>query len=170
MNWNVAFTFVSWLAMLAWLALIVLPRGEIVKTLIFYCGIGLLCFVYSLLFLLVISNTLDPHAVQGAGAAGFTSVEGVRNIFMSDGGAVIGWTHYLAFDLFVGLWIARDADAKGFSRLLQAPVLLVTFLAGPLGLLIWLFVREPAARRNAKAAKAARKQAKNQAANQGKNP
>ncbi|MGB7370825.1 abscisic acid-deficient protein Aba4 family protein, partial [Erythrobacter sp.] len=56
--------------------------------------------------------------------------------------------HYLAFDLFVGLWIARDADAKHASRWLQAPILLATFLAGPLGLLVWLVVREPAARRS----------------------
>ncbi len=58
----------------------------------------------------------------------------------------MGWVHYLAFDLFVGLWIARDADAKGFSRILQAPILAATFLAGPLGLFVWLLVREPRAR------------------------
>ena len=60
---------------------------------------------------------------------------------------VIGWTHYLAFDLFTGLWIARDADAKQFSRVLQAPFLLATFIAGPVGLLSWLVARERAARR-----------------------
>ena len=74
------------------------------------------------------------------------SIEGVRSIFASDGGVTVGWIHYLAFDLFVGLWIARDADAKGFSRLVQAPVLLATFLAGPLGLLVWLGIREKRAR------------------------
>ncbi len=52
----------------------------------------------------------------------------------------------LAFDLFAGLWIARDADAKGFSRLLQAPILLATFFAGPLGLFLWLAIRERRAR------------------------
>ena len=41
----------------------------------------------------------------------------------------------------------RDGDAKGISRFIQAPVLLATFIAGPLGLLIWLALREPAARR-----------------------
>ena len=65
----------------------------------------------------------------------------------ADGGVTAGWTHYLAFDLFVGLWIARDGDAKGISRLVQAPVLLATFMAGPLGLLVWLILREPAAQR-----------------------
>ena len=66
---------------------------------------------------------------------------------MSEGGIVIGWTHYLAFDLFVGLWIARDADDKGFSRLVQLPFLLVTLLAGPIGLGSWLLVRETRARK-----------------------
>ena len=50
-------------------------------------------------------------------------------LLASDAGIVVGWTHYLAFDLFVGLWIARDADAKGFGRLIQVPFLLLTFLA-----------------------------------------
>lgn len=76
----------------------------------------------------------------------FGSIEGVRAIFASDAGVTIGWIHYLAFDLFVGLWIARDADAKGFSRFVQAPVLLATFLAGPLGLVVWLLLREKRAR------------------------
>ncbi|MCZ8170432.1 MAG: DUF4281 domain-containing protein, partial [Brevundimonas sp.] len=54
--------------------------------------------------------------------------------------------HYLAFDLFVGLWIARDADAKGFGRVIQLPFLFFTLMAGPVGLLLWLIVRERKAR------------------------
>ena len=42
--------------------------------------------------------------------------------------------------------IARDADAKEFSRILQAPILILTFMAGPIGLFLWLLVREPRAR------------------------
>jgi hypothetical protein len=71
-------------------------------------------------------------------------------LFMSDGGIVLGWTHYLAFDLFVGLWISRDADAKGFNRLVQTPILLATLMAGPIGLLLWLIIRERRARAQAK--------------------
>jgi hypothetical protein len=47
----------------------------------------------------------------------------------------------------VGLWIARDGDAKSISRWAQAPVLFATLMAGPLGLLVWLGLREPIARR-----------------------
>ena len=70
----------------------------------------------------------------------------MRALFASDGGVVIGWTHYLAFDLFTGLWIARDSDNKQFGRLVQLPFLFATFMAGPVGLLSWLIVRERRAR------------------------
>ena len=80
------------------------------------------------------------------GKGGFGSITEVQALFSSPGGLTIGWIHYLAFDLFVGIWIARDADAKNFSRFLQFPVLVLTFLAGPLGLLLWLIIREGRAR------------------------
>jgi hypothetical protein len=108
-----------------------------------YIGVGLLCLVY----VVGLGGILSGLLPAGDGGADFSSIEGVRKIFASDAGVTIGWTHYLAFDLFVGIWIARDADAKGVSRFLQAPILLATFLAGPLGLLVWLIVREPVARR-----------------------
>jgi hypothetical protein len=73
----------------------------------------------------------------------------LRALFMSDGGIVLGWTHYLAFDLFIGQWIARDADNKGFHRLVQLPFLFLTLMAGPIGLLLWLIVRERRARAHA---------------------
>ena len=79
---------------------------------------------------------MDPARVPGAVEPDLTNytVEGLRALFMSDAGIVLGWTHYLAFDLFVGLWIARDADAKGFSRLVQLPILFLTLMEGPIGL------------------------------------
>ena len=147
MNWDFLFNGANMLALICWAALILLPRSDTLRTLIFYLGAGLLCLTYTVLFGLLLSGMVDGNAVDGAGPASFTSIEGVRNIFLSDGGVTVGWVHYLAFDLFVGLWIARDADAKDFSRILQAIVLLITFLAGPVGLFIWLIIREPAARR-----------------------
>ena len=51
--------------------------------------------------------------------------------------ALAGWVHYLAFDLFVGLWIAARADAMRLSLVVQAPILTATFMFGPLGLLLF---------------------------------
>lgn len=144
MDWALVFSSVNMLALTGWLALILLPRWPALLSAILYLGIGLLCLIYATGLIGLVSGLL-PNA--GGGGADFTSIEGIRAIFGSDGGVTIGWTHYLAFDLFVGLWIARDGDAKNISRFVQAPILLATFIAGPLGLLLWLGIREPIARR-----------------------
>jgi len=41
-----------------------------------------------------------------------------------------GWTHYLAFDLFIGGWEVRDAQRRGIPHLLIVPALVLTFLFG----------------------------------------
>lgn len=149
--WSVLFSFVSVLAMAAWLLLAAAPRKPLVYSAILYLGVAMLCLVYTVFFALVTTGQLDPNPMPGAGKPGFGSLEEVQAIFQSQGGALIGWTHYLAFDLFVGLWISRDADAKGFSRLFQLPFLFATFFAGPIGLFFWLIVRERKARAAARA-------------------
>jgi hypothetical protein len=56
-------------------------------------------------------------------------------------GAAIGWAHFLAFDLFVGRWIYLDSCEPGMCWWLTAPVLFLTLMMGPLGLLAYLAVR-----------------------------
>ena len=128
--------------------LLLLPRRPAVHSAILFAGVGLLCLVYAVTFVGLFSGGMNAGRLPGAAVPDLTdySIRGIRSLFMSDGGLVLGWTHYLAFDLFVGLWIARDGEAKGFGRAVQAPVLLATFLAGPIGLLLWLAVRERRAR------------------------
>ncbi|PKP66818.1 MAG: DUF4281 domain-containing protein [Alphaproteobacteria bacterium HGW-Alphaproteobacteria-7] len=144
MDWGFVFASVNTLALLGWIALILLPRWPALLSGVLYLGVGLLCLIYATGLIGVLTGVIPK---PDGGGADFTTIAGVRAIFASDAGVVIGWTHYLAFDLFVGLWIVRDADAKGLSRWVQAPILLATFIAGPLGLIVWLLLREPAARR-----------------------
>ena len=54
---------------------------------------------------------------------------------------VTGWVHYLTFDLFCGAWLARDSRRIGIPHLAIVVPLLLTFAAGPLGLLIYLVMR-----------------------------
>ncbi len=144
MAWQAIFGAMNIWAMVCWAALILLPRKPALMSALLYLGLMMLCFVYAAGLISMVSGLVDP--VGGEVEADFSSIEGVRAIFASDGGVTIGWTHYLAFDLFVGIWIARDADAKQFSRLVQAPILFATFMAGPVGLLLWLLIREKRAR------------------------
>ena len=139
--WDTVFTIANALALVMWVALVFPPRWPALLAAILYLGVGLLSAAYAV-FLIAVVTGIAPGGEGGE----FSSIEGVRQIFSSDAGVTIGWIHYLAFDLFVGLWIARDADAKDFSRLVQAPILFATLMAGPLGLVLWLLVRERRAR------------------------
>lgn len=143
--WDSIFGIANGWAMLAWAVLIFAPRGPLAGSFVMYAGVGVLCLAYVVLLGTVLAK-------GGGQAADFTTIAGVQTIFASEAGATIGWVHYLALDLFAGLWIAKDADAKAVSRWVQAPVLLLAFFAGPAGLLIWLAVRENRARAAARAA------------------
>jgi Domain of unknown function (DUF4281) len=145
--WESLFSLTNVLALLGWTLLVLFPRKPLTHSAILYLGVGLLCLIYTVCFALFLTDSVDPGVQPGAGEMGFSTLAGIRAFFLRDAGVVIGWTHYLALDLFTGLWIARDADAKGFPRLAQAPFLIATYLAGPIGLLAWLAVRERAARR-----------------------
>lgn len=149
--WDFIFSTANMLAIMCWAALILLPRKPFVLSLILYIGVALLCLVYTGSMVSVMAGWADPVGPVDA-ASNFTTIEGVRSIFASNGGVTIGWVHYLAFDLFVGLWVAKDADAKGFRRIVQAPILLATFLVGPVGLLVWLILRERQARKAGRSA------------------
>jgi hypothetical protein len=147
-SWETVFSLTNGWALLMWVVLAFAPRRPAVLSLVMYGGVAMLCAAYALMFGLLISGSVD--AVGGGEGGSFTSLAGVMALFASKGGTTLGWTHYLAFDLFVGLWIARDADTKRVGRVWQIPVLFATLMAGPIGLLIWLIIREPRARAQAR--------------------
>jgi hypothetical protein len=59
----------------------------------------------------------------------------VRQLFERPGLLAAGWLHYLAFDLFVGTWIARDVAQRGLPHWAVLPCLALCFMFGPAGLL-----------------------------------
>lgn len=148
MLWQTLFSLTNLVALIGWALLLFAPRRPLTYSAILYAGVGLLCLTYAVLLLLLVGKVVDPGAVAGATQFDISdySIESLRKLFMTDAGIVVGWTHYLAFDLFVGLWISRDADNKGYSRIAQVPILVLTYLAGPFGLFLWLAIRERRAR------------------------
>ncbi|HEX2115557.1 MAG TPA: ABA4-like family protein [Alphaproteobacteria bacterium] len=80
-------------------------------------------------------------AYWSSAEGGFSSLDGVAALFRSPWMLLAGWLHYLAFDLFIGAWIAADAEARGLHRALLIPVLPAVFLFGPAGLLLWIGLR-----------------------------
>lgn len=68
---------------------------------------------------------------------GFGSLAEVMALFTDRWIALAGWVHYLAFDLFIGAWMARTGPARGLPHLALVPCLALTFLFGPVGLILF---------------------------------
>lgn len=132
MNCDALFSDASTAALIGWAALIAAPRWPTLISAIRYGLIGLLSLAYAVLAFVWFFR------VEGGG---FNSIAEFRALFMSDPVLLAGWIHYLAFDLFVGLWVAGEADKAGMNRFLQAPILILTFMFGPAGLFSFYITR-----------------------------
>ena len=82
---------------------------------------------------------LVMRSFAGAGG-GCGSLTDVRALMADDSMLLAGWVHYLAFDLIAGSLAAVAMDRAGAARMIQAPVLIATFLFGPLGWLVAMLV------------------------------
>ncbi len=130
-NWAAMFDLVGPPALAGWLLLVLAPRWSWLLSAMRWLIAGGLAIVYAALVLVYFFR------VDGGG---YGSLAEVKALFQSDPVLLAGWVHYLAFDLFVGIWLAERLDAVRVSRLVQAPILLATFMFGPIGLLLGMLV------------------------------
>lgn len=138
MNPEVLFSISNTVAMLGWLLLIVAPRWQWTKHLVF-SGAFILLFAteYTLLILIFFGET----------EGGFSALSQVAQLFENPWALLAGWVHYLAFDLFVGSWEVSNAQKMGINHFLVIPCLLLTFFFGPIGLLLYLTIRSVATKK-----------------------
>lgn len=127
------FAWAGQLAMLGWFVLVFMPRRF--KALFFMAQ-----YLIPLALGLLYTGIALSHFFTSEG--GYGSLAQVRLLFSNDFMLLAGWVHYLAFDLFIAAWIAVKADEIHLSRLLQAPILVATFLFGPLGLVLFLLTKQ----------------------------
>jgi hypothetical protein len=126
------FSLAGTLAMAGWVLLVVFPRSPLVTDRLVGLGIpAVIGVLYAGLIL----------AFWAGSPGGFGSLDDVAALFTVRGLLLAGWVHYLAFDLFVGAWEVRTARAEAIPHLLVVPCLLMTFLFGPVGLLMFLVLR-----------------------------
>ena len=135
MQANTIFTLLYASIVPFWLLLAFAPRHKITHILI-HSGLILVIYTFVYLYYLVTS-----YLAGGPEGGGMSSLEAVMIALSNPHGVIGAWTHYLVFDLFVGAWITRDAGRLGVSQGIIIIPLLLTFLAGPLGLLLYLVAK-----------------------------
>lgn len=135
---EIIFSLASLGAIVGWIGLglaVLAPPGSLRDVLLTFGGRIVpvaLCLLYVGLLVLHWGTAPDGS---------FSSLSGVQALFSVAGKMLGGWVHFLAFDLFIGHWIAKEVLVHDRSRLPLTIVLPVTFMYGPIGLLLYLSTR-----------------------------
>lgn len=132
MNFELAFSAASIVAMIGWIILLASPFIPIWSDRISGYVIPL---VLSAGYVVLLAFSGDAEG------GGFGSLAEVTTLFSYPDAVLAGWVHFLAFDLFIGAWQCRTARAVGMRFWLVIPCLALTFLLGPLGLLLFFTLR-----------------------------
>jgi hypothetical protein len=126
------FSIANFTALAGWLLMAILPRWTWTRRIVISGVLPLLLAVaYLILIVLFFGRT----------EGGFGSLAEVMKLFTNEWAMLAGWIHYLVFDMFIGAWEVRDSEKHGVSHILVIPCLVLTFLFGPIGLLLYHLVR-----------------------------
>jgi len=71
----------------------------------------------------------------------YSGLDGLYSMFSNETLLLIFWLHFLAFSLFVGSWIVRDSRKHFIPRIFTIPTIILTYFTGPVGLVIYWFIR-----------------------------
>ena len=129
------FSLVNPAALLGWALLVLAPRWRGTRTVVLSGALPLL--LAATYAVLIAAHYAGPHGSEG----GFSSLDEVAALFRDRWALLAGWVHYLCFDMWTGAWELRDAQRRGVPHGLLVPCLVLTFLFGPVGLLLYFGVR-----------------------------
>jgi len=127
----------NWGVIQFWLLLIILPNHGLTNFFVHSIVVPLLLasaygFVAYNIFL--DGNILDSFQLYGG-------LNGLYSMFSEESFLLIFWLHFLALSLFLGSWILRDSQKYMVSKFLVIVSLILTYFTGPLGLIIYWFIR-----------------------------
>lgn len=141
MNAETVFSIANFTAMAGWLLLVFAPRWSWTRKIVLSGAVSLLLSVAYLILIILFF---------GKAEGGFGSLAEVAKLFANPWALLAGWIHYLAFDLFVGTWEVKDAEERGISHWFVIPCLILTFLLGPIGFLLYHILRLVVPKKEAK--------------------
>ena len=121
-----------------WLILIFFPHSQICKyfvTSIF----PILVLGGTYIFLLYKSYLNSYNFIDNFDL--YLGINNISDLFSDKTFLIMFWIHFISINLFVGGWIVKDSQKLYINKILVAIPLVITYLIGPLGILIYWIIR-----------------------------
>ena len=71
----------------------------------------------------------------------YSGLDGLYSMFANEILLLVFWLHFLSISLFAGAWIIRDARRYFIPKAITIPSLVLTYFSGPVGRVIYWFLR-----------------------------
>ena len=127
----------NWGVIPFWLLLILVPHNKLTNFLVQSIIVPLLLgsgYAYLSYIIYLEGNILDGFEL-------YTGLDGLYSMFANEVLLLIFWLHFLAISLFAGAWIVRDSKKYLIPKIITIPSLVLTYFTGPIGLVIYWFIR-----------------------------
>ena len=121
-----------------WIMLLLIPGSRITQILI---NSIILPLILSSLYIYVIYQAILLDEPFYEFLKLYSSLDNLYTVFSSQNFLLAFWLHFIALNLFLGLWIARDAVKYNISRTIVFLPLIFAYFTGPLGLVIYWILR-----------------------------
>ena len=71
----------------------------------------------------------------------YLGIGDLSNLFADNSFLMMFWVHFICINLFVGGWIVKDSQKFLINKILLSIPLIITYLIGPVGLMVYWIIR-----------------------------
>ena len=121
-----------------WLMLIISPNSRIAQ---FFVNSVIAPLILSTAYIYIIYQTILLDEPIFDFFKLYLSLDNLYTVFATESFLLVFWLHFLGLNLFLGSWISRDGVKYNIPRKLVFFPLIIVYFTGPLGLVLYWFIR-----------------------------
>ena len=121
-----------------WLMLIFIPNSEITQIFINSVILPLIlavAYVYTIYQTILLDEPIFDFFKL------YLNLDNLYTIFSIESFLLVFWLHFITLNLFLGSWVSRDGVKYNIPRALMFLPLILIYFTGPVGLVLYWFIR-----------------------------
>jgi hypothetical protein len=121
-----------------WLMLIIIPNSKFAQ---FFVNSIIVPLILSAAYIYTVYQAILMNEPIFDVFRLYLSLDNLYILFATESFLLVFWLHFLALNLFLGSWISRDGIKYNMPRGLVFLPLILVYLTGPLGLVLYWIIR-----------------------------
>ena len=121
-----------------WLMIMIIPNSKFTQ---FFVNSIILPLILSATYIYIIYQAVLTNEPIFDVFKLYLSLDNLYILFATESFLLVFWLHFLALNLFLGSWISRDGIKYNMPRSLVFLPLILVYLTGPLGLVLYWIIR-----------------------------